>query len=288
VLVDPKLEGIARSNYIDVGGIQTHYLSAGSPDAPTLVLLHGGEFGGCSELSWEFNLEALARDFHVIAPDHVGFGYTAKLRDFSSHGSRMISHITAFIRTLGIERAHFVGNSVSGRFLCKVASAESPDWPIDRMICISGGGFEPDNEERKILQDYDGSEDSMRAILGVLFHNPEWDNAEYLARRQHFALIPGAWEVAAAARFRAPWRESRPLFGREDRTEYEKIPFPTLFAAGRHDPLLPAGYQVELEARAPRGSSALFENSSHNPQIEEAERFNRVARDFLLGSAEDE
>lgn len=277
----PTASAVVESHVIDVGGISTHYLQAGDPAAPTLVLLHGGEFGGCAELSWEFNIHAFAEHFNVIAPDFVGFGRSDKLRDFGSHGRRMILHITAFVEQLGITKAHFIGNSVSGRFLCKVASADQSSWPIDRMVCISGGGFEPDNDERRILQDYDGSDESMRQILGVLFHGSRWAQDDYLQRRQEFAHIPGAWEVAAAARFRAPWREERPMFGREDLTEYEKIPFPTLFIGGRHDPLLPDGYTDDLVRRTPIATAKVFENSSHCPQIEEAEEFNRTVIDFL-------
>jgi pimeloyl-ACP methyl ester carboxylesterase len=271
-----------ETQFVDIGGIATHYLSAGDPDAPLLVLLHSGEFGGCAELSWEHNLAALAEHFRILAPDFLGFGRTDKLRDFGSHGRRMITHLTDFLTVMDVQRAHFVGNSVSGRFLCKVAAAEQPSWPIDRMICISGGGFEPDNEERRTLQDYDGSDEAMRRVLGVLFHASPWtDSPDYLRRRQEFARMPGAWEVAAAARFRAPWQPERPMFGRPDKTEYEKISAPTLFVAGGHDRLLPPGYWVELAERTPRGDYAVFENSSHCPHIEEAEAFNDAAIEFL-------
>lgn len=271
-----------EARFVDIGGISTHYLSAGDPDAPVLVLLHSGEFGGCAELSWEFNLPALAEHFRILAPDFIGFGRTDKLRDFGSHGRRMITHLTDFLDAMAVQSAHFVGNSVSGRFLCKVAAAAQPSWPIDRMICISGGGFEPDNTERRILQGYDGSDAAMRQVLSVLFHSSRWaDTPDYLRRRQEFAHMPGAWEVAAAARFRAPWEPERPMFGRPDTTDYEKINAPTLFVAGKHDRLLPRDYWVELAERTPRGVYAVFEESSHCPHIEESEAFNDVAIEFL-------
>ena len=42
-----------HSRYVMVDGIRTHYLEGG--DGPAVVLLNSGEFGGCAELSWEFN-----------------------------------------------------------------------------------------------------------------------------------------------------------------------------------------------------------------------------------------
>lgn len=56
-----------ESKFADVEGMRTHYLEAG--EGFPVVLLHSGEFGGCAELSWEFNLPALAEHFRVIAPD---------------------------------------------------------------------------------------------------------------------------------------------------------------------------------------------------------------------------
>ena len=47
-----------NSRYINVDGIRTHYFEAGK--GPTVVFLHSGEFGGCAELSWEFNLPSFA------------------------------------------------------------------------------------------------------------------------------------------------------------------------------------------------------------------------------------
>ena len=41
-----------ESKFVEVDGINTHYLEAGPKDAPTVGLLHSGEFGGCSEISW--------------------------------------------------------------------------------------------------------------------------------------------------------------------------------------------------------------------------------------------
>ena len=39
-----------HSRFVEVDGINTHYLEAGPADAPTVALLHSGEFGGCAEI----------------------------------------------------------------------------------------------------------------------------------------------------------------------------------------------------------------------------------------------
>jgi pimeloyl-ACP methyl ester carboxylesterase len=57
--------------YATVQGRQLFYREAGSPDKPALVLLHG--FPTSSFMFREL-IPLLAGDFHVIAPDHLGFG----------------------------------------------------------------------------------------------------------------------------------------------------------------------------------------------------------------------
>jgi pimeloyl-ACP methyl ester carboxylesterase len=270
----------AQSKYVMVDGVRTHYLEAG--EGPYLILLHAGEFGGCSEISWEFNIESLAKHFHVLAPDFVGFGRSDKLRDFGGHGSRMLRHITRFLEVMCVDEADFIGNSISGRFLCRVASADHPIWPIRKMISVSGGGFEPDNEERRILQDYDASREGMQRVLQVLFYNSRWWDLDYLDRRHKLSLIPGAWEVAAASRFKSPAVAERPLFGKPDRIVYEQIRVPTLFVAGAEDRLLQPGYWSEVAKRTPKGDFVVFNECGHCPHIEYADEFNRAALDFLL------
>ncbi|RZU76108.1 pimeloyl-ACP methyl ester carboxylesterase [Micromonospora kangleipakensis] len=64
-----------------VDGLDVFYREAGLPDAPPLVLLHG--FPTSSHMFREL-IPALADQYHVVAPDHIGFGYSSapSLADF--------------------------------------------------------------------------------------------------------------------------------------------------------------------------------------------------------------
>jgi pimeloyl-ACP methyl ester carboxylesterase len=160
-----------------------------------VVLLHSGEFGGCAELSWEFTAPALAEYFHVIAPDWLGFGESAKIFSFDDMRGHRVHHVALLLRHLGIERAHFIGNSMGGGMLAGVAAQEAPIWPIDKMILASAGGFAPVNEARKILNSYDGTREHMRRILQTtLVHSPLRDDEAYLEKRHRLSLVPGSWE----------------------------------------------------------------------------------------------
>lgn len=268
--------------FVTVDGVKTHYLEAGTRDGgPSVVLLHSAEFGGAAELSWEFNLGALGEHFHVLAPDHLGFGRTDKLFDFCGQFDRRVEHIRRFLEVMEVNDAYVIGSSMSGGLTMTVACRNEPDWPIRKLVSCSGGGLSPDNDARKVLNSYDGSAEHMRRIVEVMFVDPRWakDDA-YIARRQNLAHLPGAWEATAAARFRAPFREPS---GRSEREslDYARIRVPTLVLAGAKDPLRLPGYAQELVAEIPGAQLHVFENAAHMGNIECAEEFNSEVIRFL-------
>jgi len=57
-----------------IDGLNVFYREAGPEDAPTIVLLHG--FPSSSHMFRDL-IPQLADRFHVIAPDCIGFGYSA-------------------------------------------------------------------------------------------------------------------------------------------------------------------------------------------------------------------
>ena len=105
------------SHFVSIDGVRTHYLESGAVhrgQRPSLLLLHSAEFGGAAELSWEFNIDVLGQHYHVIAPDHLGFGRTDKIFDFNGQFNRRIEHIRRFIETLCLGPVHVMGSSMSG------------------------------------------------------------------------------------------------------------------------------------------------------------------------------
>jgi 2-hydroxymuconate-semialdehyde hydrolase len=268
--------------FVDLGGIRSHYLEAGS--GQNIVLLHSGEYGASAELCWERVITPLAERYHVIAPDWLGFGDTDKLYDFVSGQARRQKHMTLLLERIGVRRALFVGNSMGGTALARVAAAGDPPWPMVGVGLVSGGGYAPDNESRRATLDYDGSADAMRRIMEVLFHDPTWAlRDDYILRRVEASRAPGAWEVIAAARFKPPWIPERNQFGQPDKTAYERISVPTLVMAGEDDCLREPGYAHELAARIPDSRLKVYASCGHMPNLEQPDR---VVEDLMAFAAE--
>lgn len=69
----PQSTQVVRYRWETVDGIKIFYREAGDPAKPTILLLHG--FSSSSHMFRDL-LPLLARDFHLVAPDYPGFGYS--------------------------------------------------------------------------------------------------------------------------------------------------------------------------------------------------------------------
>jgi 2-hydroxymuconate-semialdehyde hydrolase len=273
-----------EGNYCLVDGLHTHYFEEGvvhKGRRPSVLLLHSAEYGGAAEFSWEFNIAALGERFHVLAPDHLGFGLTDKVFDFNGQFDRRITHIRRFLQVMDVGPVHAIGSSMSGGMILTVAARKQPDWPLASLIICSGGGDAPDNEARKILNTYDGTREHMRRIVEVMFVDPKWPHDEgYIERRWEMANLPGAWEATSAARFKAPFREAS-VRRERDNIDYRAIGVPVLVMAGRLDPLRKPGYTDEFVPLIPNAELHMFERAAHMGNIECAEEFNGRVLRFL-------
>ncbi|MGI5129860.1 alpha/beta fold hydrolase [Pseudonocardia sp. CA-107938] len=275
------MSAAVRSRYVRVDDIRTHYLEAGS--GHPVVLLHSGEYGACGELSWEYTIDALAQHFHVIAPDWLGFGGTDKIYDFETGSGRRFRHMARFLETIDVPAAFFVGSSMGGSVLSRIAATDDPVLPIQAMVLSAGGGFVPANEARAATVDYECTPEAMRRLVEVFFHDPKWAaDEEYIRRRYESSIRPGQWEATAAARFRSPLTPPRQAIGQPDRTPYENIRVPTLVIAGADDKLREPGYADEIAARIPDSRLRVYDDCGHLPHIENAAEFNADVIEFLL------
>ena len=92
--------------------LRFHYLEWGSPDAPPIVLLHGGHQ---SAHSWDLVSLYLAQRYRVLALDQRGHGDSEWPRDVEYSNSAMSLDAEAFIETLGLQRPILMGHSMGGR-----------------------------------------------------------------------------------------------------------------------------------------------------------------------------
>lgn len=89
-------------NAVDVDGLRVFFRSAGNPNAPVVLLLHG--FPSASHMFRDL-IPELAGTYHVIVPDMPGFGMTEQpVRDAFAYTFENIARvISRFTQVLGLK-----------------------------------------------------------------------------------------------------------------------------------------------------------------------------------------
>ena len=156
------------AKYIDVNGIRTRYFEAGRGEP--IVLIHGGNYGTYYNAEdWEFNFDALAEHFRVIAYDRIGLGFSDNPpRDEDYRMSASVQHALGVITALGLGRSHIIGHSRGG-YAAARAVLEHPEIVDTLVIVDSSTLMTPANPlyeawEREALQ-YDDVRERNRFFL---------------------------------------------------------------------------------------------------------------------------
>ncbi len=115
---------------VPVSGGSIHYVEAGDTSNPTIVMIHGLS-GQLQHFTYAL-VDILADDFHVIALDRPGCGYST--RDNAQLGilSEQARMIDEFLQTKGVEKPILVGHSLGGA----VSLAMALDYP-DRVRALA-------------------------------------------------------------------------------------------------------------------------------------------------------
>ena len=92
-----------RYHTTTVDSLDVFYREAGDPSKPTLLLLHG--FPSSSHMFRNL-INSLADEYHLVAPDHIGFGRSAMptTTQFTYSFDRLTEITEGLIEQLGLDR----------------------------------------------------------------------------------------------------------------------------------------------------------------------------------------
>ena len=103
-----KMRGTILQKELTCGSIKTAYLTSG--DGFPVVLLHGA---GAGAVTWYPSIDAIAENFHVLAPDIVGYGESDK-PNAPYDRPYFSGWLKAFLFELWVEKVHLVWLSQGG------------------------------------------------------------------------------------------------------------------------------------------------------------------------------
>ncbi len=128
---------LSRSEFITVRGLRTHVRHWGREGAPKLFMVHGWMDVSAS---FQFVVDALQGDWHVIAPDWRGFGLSERPHADTYWFPDYVADLDAILRHYSPDEAvNLLGHSMGGNVIGIYAGARPQR--IRKLINLEGFGL---------------------------------------------------------------------------------------------------------------------------------------------------
>lgn len=256
---------------VTVFGAKIRYLEAGDQAKPTVILLHGL---GANAEAWQLNIAPLAQNYHVIAPDQIGFGKSDKPLLKYRVGT-YVDFLDKLMAELKIEKASLVGNSMGG-WVAGLMAIKYPNR-VTKIVLADAAGILPKTVDLdQIYQLNNSTRDEIRANLKLLFAAPALRDNEALVDRFFTQRVTAGDGYTINALIESIKRREDFLDAR-----LGEIKQPTLVIWGKQDGLLPLADGEKYNKGIAGSEFTVFENCGHAPQFEKAVDFNKRVLEFL-------
>ena len=118
--------------------LRHHYVDWGNPEAPPLLLIHGGR-DHCR--SWDWAAEELRKDWHVIAPDLRGHGDSQWSPDGNYEMSSFVYDLAQLVHQLDLAPVTIVSHSMGGNISIRYSGLYPEN--VRKLVAIEGLGPSP-------------------------------------------------------------------------------------------------------------------------------------------------
>jgi pimeloyl-ACP methyl ester carboxylesterase len=264
------------SKQVEVFGQKIHYVEAGS--GPTVILLHG--LGG-DVSNWTATVPALAKSFHVLAPDQIGFGDSAKpMIDYRV--ATLVDFLDGFCKKLGVNKATVVGNSLGG-WTAMAFTLAHPD-KVERMVLVDSAGYSLSRSGQPVPPDVlrglnPSTVEASKNLMKVIFANQAIVTDEFAERAfaEHLRKNDGY----TIDRFIDSILLNQDVLD----GKLGAVKVPTLIIWGRQDALTPLASGQMMAKEIAGSETVILDRCGHVPQMECAGPFNVALLKFLSGGS---
>jgi pimeloyl-ACP methyl ester carboxylesterase len=235
---------------VKVGELDIIYREAGPRNAPTLLLLHG--FPTSSQMFRNL-IPKLADEYHVVAPDYPGYGYSSMPPhdQFAYTFDNLAKVIDTFTVEIGLKRYALYVQDYGAPVGYRLA-VQHPER-ITAIVVQNGNAYDEglDNEFWKPIKEYwkaPGSKEKRDAIRGLLTYkatrwqyetgakNPELVSPDGAAEDQFLLDRPGNDEIQLDLFL--SYGSNPPLYPKWQEY-FRKYQPPMLVAWGKNDQIFP-------------------------------------------------
>ena len=255
-------------------GVSLYYEDYGSGEP--IVFIHGG---GTSHEMWEQQVYALTDEFRTIVYDQRAHGQSDK----PGHGytfERLADDLETLLQQRNVSQFHLVCHGV-GVYVGLTLALRHPDRV--RGLALAGGGarfLETEGERGGF------SPERWKAYAQGMAQNKVEATAK-LVNDGFFYRDPGAATRQAVIDTMLQWplyatkMLAHALQDTDLGSRVSGLRVPILILHGIHDKKQPFEDAQKLAAGLPNARLIPFEESAHNPHLEELEKFNQVLVDFV-------
>ncbi|MEM7255440.1 MAG: alpha/beta hydrolase [Pseudomonadota bacterium] len=261
-----------------------HVLEWGNPDAPPLLLLHGGHQ---SAHSWDLVSLHLADRYHVFAPDQRGHGDSEWSRECAYSNEDMAEDARSFIDALGLQQPLVMGHSMGGRNTLLLALKYQP---LCRGLVVVDVGPEISGEGRRAISSFVSANEEFenldKFVENVRRYDP-YRSLEHIQRTVKYNLFERADGKYISKCDRAPRRLG--LAGRtvdNERLSLESVrdlTLPILLVRGESSNVLTPEAAARFVAALPHGELRTVPSCGHNVHSQNTLGFLDAINPFLDG-----
>jgi pimeloyl-ACP methyl ester carboxylesterase len=281
-----------QEHTFEYNGHTLNYTTAGSPDKPPLMMIHGYTL---SRHVWRTTVPALQDDMYCVAIDLLGHGDSPidPKGDYSieAQGHRVL----ALADELGLEHFSLIGHSMGGQIALCIASMLAPQR-VEKLVDVSGV------VAAKLTKAVE--RDSFRPIK-LLYGTPFGYAAEVYQRStaikfkwaaksqfgtwfHDFDCVDFGWwridrELANRPGARHTWFHGmNAIEGLDLTTHLPNIKTPTLAIFGAQDNVVLLSDAHLVDEHVPDSKLVLIDECGHFPMYEKQERYIVAIREFLV------
>ncbi|XP_020236552.1 monoacylglycerol lipase ABHD6 [Cajanus cajan] len=248
---------------------------------PSLLLLHG--FGPEATWQWRQQVQFLAPHFNVYVPDLIFFGGSTTK---SSERSQVFQAacVGKLMDKLEVERFHVAGTSYGGMVAYNLAQMLGKEKVQKVVIASSGVNMTKANNVALLHKaQLDKIEDlmapttpqNMRKLMSLCIHKPP-------PMLPHFLLRDFLHKLYAENRKEKLELLEGLTIGRDDTSNVSPLQQEVLILWGEQDKIFPVQLAHELkEVISEKARLELIKDTSHVPQMEKPEEFNKILLSFL-------
>ena len=260
---------MVQENFIDVEGNKIRYLETGHSKS-TLILVHGL---GASAERWSRAIPYFEKEYHIIVPDLIGFGYSDKpvvdyTTDFFS------DFLKKFLDSVGIEKPNIIGSSLGGQVTAEYASKNKN---IKKLTLVSPSGVM--KQSTPALDAY---------IMAALYPNEAnaknaFEMMEGSGLEVDASIVEGFIERMKLPNAKMAFMST--ILGLKNAemitNKLQSINVPTLIVWGSADPVIPINHADGFVSSIKDCRFYRMDDCGHTPYVQDPKGFAKIVLDFL-------